>query len=305
MKRLGPKRFALTLAVLLLLLPAGISAQNLEQLCQQSCEEQNIPASCAWLSKQQRRCVQRAIKACVKLARLDLGAVCNPPEDLPVCLTNQGCPHGSMCVSGVCQVVACTGSDGLANCTGDNTCVGERCLVNDCRASDQNCPAGSHCEPADPPFGSISGTCQPNDPDRRQCTTDTDCITAGSFNLRCFRGVCAVRRERRQCENDGDCFRVCKTSPSAVRIPRCDAAGRCACANCSGAAQCNARFSCVAGSQVLCRTNGPCFCPPVPPPPPPGGTGVCTTFETPRCTPCETDADCIGIDACLQSARCG
>lgn len=158
---------------------------------------------------------------------------------------------------------------------------------------------GTHCAPT----GLVSGRCEPDDPTRVACMTDTDCIASGNFNPRCLRGVCASRPRRRACDVDSDCFEACKTSIASVRIPRCNSAGQCVCANCESGAQCDARFSCKDGQSVMCRTNGNCFCPA--PPSGGGGTGVCTTFEMSACTLCHTDADCGGgFDVCLQSAHC-
>jgi hypothetical protein len=291
---------ALRLSVLLLTFPlvlgsAPASAEPPNAVCREACRERNVDASCAWLTMKPRRCFVHAVRECRKLVRADLPAACPLPPDLPACLTNQSCPYGSLCADATCQVIGC---DDVTPCPGHQACEGGRCVVDDCGGSSQNCPKGFHC------IGPVANGCQPDDPTRTACMTDTDCIAPGEFNPRCLRGVCAARARRRACEADGDCFAACKTSTAAVRVPRCNSAGQCVCANCESGGQCDARFNCGDGQTPVCLVTGVCYCP-APPSPPPGGTGVCTAFETPACTPCRTDADCGGgFDVCLQSASC-
>ena len=285
------------IAVLAVVLGSPAGAAPTKQACREACEAANVLTSCAWLTPKPGRCTRAAVRACLQRARAGQPVACEPTEDFPACLTNRGCPYGTLCTDGRCQVVACGAGD-PASCSGDRTCLGEQCVVADCRGSDQNCPDAFHCAPA----GLGSGTCVPVDPNRRACTSDTDCIAAGDFNPRCLRGVCAARKRRRACEADADCFPACRKGGAAARLGYCDAAGRCVCANCESQAQCAARFSCESGQAAECRPNGSCRCPGSPSS---GGRGVCTTFETPACTPCDTDAHCSGIDRCLQSASCG
>ena len=141
--------------------------------------------------------MHHAVSTCVRESRQGLPISCRPPADLPACLTNHGCPFGALCVDATCQVVPCTTTpEGFATCTGLNTCQGTMCVVGDCAGSSQNCPAGLHCQPAADPFSSISGTCQADDPTVTYCTSNTDCITAGTFNRVCVRGQCVTRRRR-------------------------------------------------------------------------------------------------------------
>ena len=189
-------------ALLLLLLVTAFAtseavAATRAALCRAACEARNVPASCTWMAARRRRCVHHAVAACVKQARQGLPVMCPSPVDLPGCLTNHSCPFGSLCVDATCQVVPCApGPDGIATCTGMNTCQGTQCVVADCAGSSENCPAGLHCQPADGILGSISGTCQPDDPSITYCTSSTDCITSGIFDPVCVHGQCAAKRRR-------------------------------------------------------------------------------------------------------------
>jgi hypothetical protein len=298
-----PAVVRLTLVLPLLAVLAGsAAAQTPREACLEACQSRNLDASCAWLTMQPRRCRAHALQECRDLVRDGAPAACPLPPDLPPCLTNQGCPFGALCVDSTCQVVGCDEAEGFPPCPGHQRCVEGRCIVDDCQQSNQNCPAGSHCTATD----LVSGLCEADDPTRVACTSDTDCIASGSFNPHCMRGVCAARRRRRRCESESDCFAACRTSQAAARISRCNAAGQCVCANCTDDAQCDARFRCADDQAPVCRTAGPCACPP---PVPSGGggsgTGVCTSFEMPPCTPCRTDADCGGgFDVCIQSGSC-
>ena len=298
---MGPLRARVLITAVLLApaLPVDALAQAPKALCRQACDVANLPASCSWMATKPKRCLRRAVKACVVRIRQGLATTCEPTDDFPPCLTNHGCPFGTLCTDTRCQVVSCTTVD-PTTCSGDRMCLDGTCIVADCRRSDQNCPSGFVCTPTD----ALSGTCQPSNPSRRACATDTTCSLASSVNPRCLRGICAAKKRRRRCEADGDCFEACKTGRSSARLAYCDAASRCVCANCESTTQCAARFSCEAGSVPACRSNGACRCP-APPSSSSGGRGVCTTFESPACTPCDTDADCGGFDLCLQSASCG
>jgi hypothetical protein len=231
--------------------------------CRDACRDRNVPASCGWLSPDPRHCLERALRACEH----GTGPVACPlPPDLPACGTNQGCPYGTLCIDSTCQVLGCGSHNGVADCTGNNTCDGEKCVVSECNAVTANCARGFHCAPAPGIFGSISGSCLPDDPGATYCASNTDCIAIGNFNPTCVNGVCARRNRRKRrarCTADVDCFRSCLRGRSGVRVPLCDASGSCVCANCSDTGQCNEMFSCSGGQAEVCR-KGTCVCPPIP-----------------------------------------
>jgi hypothetical protein len=209
--------------------------------------------------------VVRSLRAC-EHATTPGAVACPLPPDLPACGSNQGCPYGTLCVDATCQVVGCGSHGGIADCTGNNVCDGDKCVVAECNGVTGNCARGFHCEPASGIFGSISGTCHPDAPGATYCASDTDCIAFGSFNPRCVDGVCARQkklRRRARCVADDDCFKSCLRGRSRVRMPLCSAAGACVCADCTDDAQCNAAFSCSGGQPEVCR-GGMCFCPPLP-----------------------------------------
>jgi hypothetical protein len=242
--------------------PAG-AARRSAAACRAACRDRNVPASCAWLSPEPRRCVERALRGC-EHATVP-GIACPLPPDLPACGSNQGCPYGTLCIDATCQIVGCGSHGGVADCTGNNVCDGDKCVVAECNAVTANCARGFHCEAASGIFGSISGSCLPDDPGATYCASDTDCIAMGEFNPRCVDGVCARGRRMRRgarCTADGDCFRACLRSRSRVRVPLCSAAGVCVCADCTDGDQCNALFSCSGGQAEVCR-RGTCVCPPI------------------------------------------
>lgn len=122
------------------------------------------------------------------------------------------------------------------------------------------------------------------------------------------------RRALRWCRESGpefECNSGCNTGIDATGDP-CVFNDRTE-GTCSGGT-CYERIACA--SDADCRwgngdvgtcVGGGCVPPaPPPPPPPPGGTrGFCTTFENPPCTPCDTQADCGGFDACISGSTCG
>jgi hypothetical protein len=248
-------------------------------LCRAACEARNVPRSCVWLARRPKRCREHAIKACRRNVRRGQPVACTPPPELPGCLTHHSCPFGALCVDAVCQVVPCT------DCTGMNVCQGDKCVVGNCAASTENCPAGHHCQPVDGPFGSISGTCQPDDPGIRYCTTNTDCITAGEFNLVCKRGEC-VRRGRPG--NRRPTTSTTSSTSTTMGGPTTTTTMPAACFDV---------FDCP-GTSACCSQQ--CV------PDPYAGMGVCSTIYTPACTLCENDDDCdcngIFCDSCEGTA---
>src|SRR5438132_10939737 len=137
--------------------------------CRAACQNQNLPASCAWLSPASRHCLRDAIRACER-SQVPGPAQCLPPKDLPICGSNHDCPYGALCIDLTCQVLGCGSHNGFADCTGNNRCAGDKCVVAECSAVTANCPKGFHCQPADPPFTSISGTRLPDVPGVSYCT---------------------------------------------------------------------------------------------------------------------------------------
>src|SRR5262249_30740308 len=148
--------------------------------------------------------------------------------------SHHDCPFGTLCVDATCQVVGCGSRNGVAECTGNNLCDGDKCVVGECSAATSNCARGFHCEPVEGPLASISGSCVPDETGVTYCASDTDCIAPGNFNPRCIDGVCGTRRGRgrARCTDDADCFKSCLRSRAAVGIPYCDPAGTCVCGGC-------------------------------------------------------------------------
>jgi hypothetical protein len=228
--------------------------------CRAACADRNIPASCGWLSAVPQRCIRQAQRACEAISTPG-PAQCPPPRDLPGCGTHHDCPHGALCVDLICQVVGCGSHNGVADCTGTNRCEGDKCVVGECSAVTANCPKGFHCQPAPAPLDGISGTCRPDDPGVAYCAVPTDCITPGNFNPTCVQGIC-TRRARRfgRCQAHADCARRCRRGAGAARMPRCDAAGFCLCANCVDDLQCRGMLTCRPGTAPACAANGGCVC---------------------------------------------
>jgi hypothetical protein len=269
----------------------GSAAGDTRAVCRAACAERNVDASCGWLARRPHRCVQRAVRACRQAARHGLPAVCTPPADLPVCLTNHDCPYGSLCVDEICQVVPCEGPAGsVSPCTGLNACRGDKCVVADCAGSSENCSAGFHCDAADGPLGSISGTCQTDDPAVAYCTGNVDCITAGGANLVCVRGVCVKRHRGGKPRQTTTTVRsVTTTTNSGGGTTTTTLPGK-RCAN---------RFGCPAAN-VCC--SGHCVEDPY------ANMGICSTVYTPACRVCRDDEDCecndgeVVCDACQGTA---
>jgi hypothetical protein len=269
---------AAAVAALIVMVPAPASAAgDTRAVCRAPCAERNVDASCAWLARRPRRCAQRAMRACRQTVRQGLPAVCAPPADLPACLTNHNCPYGSLCVDAICQVVPCEGPPGgVSPCTGLSTCQGDKCVVGDCAGSTESCPAGLHCEPADGVLGSISGTCQSDDPGIVHCTGNVDCITAGVPNLVCARGVC-VKRGRRG-------GRPRRTTTTLTSVTTTTTSGGVTTTTTRSGKGCADRFDCPAATPVCC--SGHCVDDPY------ANMGICSTVFTPACRVCRDDEDC-------------
>ena len=120
--------------------------------CRAACESRNIPASCEWLTRVPQRCIRDAERACQRNP-VPGAAQCLPPKDLPACGSNNSCPYGSLCVDATCQVVGCGSHDGVADCTGNNACKYDKCVVADCSGATANCPKGFHCAVENSEFG--------------------------------------------------------------------------------------------------------------------------------------------------------
>jgi len=297
--------------------------------CRAACQARNLPASCAWLTPAPQHCLQEALRACQR-SQLPGPAQCVPPKDLPACGSNHDCPYGALCLDLTCQVLGCGSQNGFADCTAYNRCDGDKCVVAECSAVTANCPRGFHCQPADPPFSDISGTCLPDVPGVGYCTWTGDCIEQGNFNPTCIQGICTrIPRRLGRCQTDPDCVRWCRRGRGAMRPGRCDAAGVCLCPNCADDDQCSQLLPCAQGRVSVCLPSGTCVCrkrpttttttttstttttTTVPPcfdifdcdagqvccngtckPNPYAGQSVCSTLYTPACTLCRTDSDC-------------
>src|ERR1051326_4822931 len=297
--------------------------------CRQACQDRNLPASCAWLTRAPQRCLRDALRACEK-SPAPGAAQCLPPKDLPICGSHHACPYGALCIDSTCQVLGCGSHNGFADCTGNNRCNAGQCIVADCGAVNANCAKGFHCQPAAPPFGDISGTCMPDVPGVSYCSGTADCIEQGNFNPTCTQGICTrLRRRFGRCEMDGDCARWCRRGRGAVRPGRCDAAGLCVCPNCTEDDQCSQLVPCAEGRAAVCLPSGTCVCRKLPTTPtttttsttttttalppcfdifdcdagqvccsgtckpdPYAGQSVCSTLYTAACTLCRTDGDC-------------
>jgi hypothetical protein len=250
--------------------------------CRAACAARNVPASCRWLASPPRQCVHHAMQACRAAFRQTGTATCAPPPDLPACATNHGCPFGTLCADGICQVVPCTAPDGTPACAGHQTCQGDRCVVADCEAVTANCPAGLHCQPADGPLGAISGQCVADDPGVTYCAVNTDCIEPGKPNQVCRRGVCVPRGRRGRRPAGSTTTTVTTTSTTSTM----------------GAPACADVFDCPSGGMACC--NGTCVADPY------AGKGICSTLYTAACTLCSTDSDCtcngIFCDSCAGTA---
>jgi hypothetical protein len=266
--------------------------------CRAACEDRNVPASCGWLSRVPRRCVRKALRAC-RASKVPGPAQCLPPGDLPGCGSNNGCPYGSLCVDAICQVVGCGSHNGIADCTGNNRCDGDKCVVSECSGVTANCPKGFHCQPADPPFSDISGSCTPDQPGVSYCTGDAGCIAPGNFNPTCMQGVC-IRQARRfgRCQVDGDCLRGCRRGRAAMRMPRCDAAGMCVCPSCTDDAQCGQLLQCPQGRASTCLPSGTCVCRKPPQSATTTTTTVTTTTETTDTIPAPTTTTTLDTVCC-------
>ena len=122
------------------------------------------------------------------------------------------------------------------------------------------------------------------------------------------------RRAMRWCrdsEPDYECSSGCGTALEATGDPcvfNGDVDGTCSGGTCYERIACDSDVQCswANGDTGTC-VGGQCVPPAPPPPPPPGGGsyGFCTTFENPPCTPCDTQADCGGFDACISGSTCG
>jgi hypothetical protein len=208
-------------------------------------------------------------------------AQCLPSKDLPTCGSNHDCPYGALCINLTCQVLGCGSHNGIADCTGNNRCEGDKCVVAECGAVNANCPKGFHCQPASPPFNDISGTCLPDDPGAVYCSGNADCIAQGNFNPTCMQGVCTrIPRRLGRCQTDGDCFRWCRQRLFVLRPGRCDAAGVCLCTSCADDDQCSQLLPCAPGRVSVCVPSGTCLCRRVRQPPVTTTTTTTTTATT-------------------------
>jgi hypothetical protein len=211
--------------------------------------------------------------------------------------TVHNCPYGSLCVDAICQVIGCGSHNGIADCTGNNVCVGERCVVAECGAVSANCAKGFHCQPADPPFSDISGTCVADQVGVSYCAWDTDCIAPGNFNPTCMQGVCTSQTRRLgRCESDGDCPRWCRRGRGAMRLFRCDAAGMCVCSSCIDDAQCGQLLACPQRRTPTCLPSGTCACRKLPRHA--TTTTVTTTTETTETVPSITTSTTLDTTCC-------
>jgi len=230
--------------------------------CRAACESRNIPASCEWLTRVPQRCIRDAERACQRNP-VPGAAQCLPPKDLPACGTNNSCPYGSLCVDATCQVVGCGSHDGVADCTGNNACKYDKCVVADCSGATANCPKGFHCAVENSEFGDVSGTCVADEPDASYCMADTDCIAPGGFNPKCLQGVCTRQgRPLGRCQTSADCPRWCRRGLHTMRPFGCDVAGMCVCPDCIDGAECAGLLACRSGLVATClaRPSGTCVC---------------------------------------------
>jgi hypothetical protein len=263
---------------------AGVTGHSAAE-CRAACRDQNLPASCAWLAPNPRRCLREALRACTK-SQVPGPAQCLPPKDLPVCGSNHDCPYGALCIDATCQVLGCGSHNGLADCTGNNHCQGDKCIVADCSAVTANCPKGFHCEPASPPFDTISGVCVPDQPGVGYCSGTADCIVQGNFNPTCVQGICTKQPRRLgRCQTDDDCSRRCRRGQATTRVPRCDAASECLCTSCADDGQCGQLLACAPGRSAACLPSGACTCRKLSP-----GQVTTTTTTTTITTTTDTDA---------------
>ena len=263
---------------------AGVAAASVQipDACVQKCENRNLPASCAWLTPHPRRCLHKSLHACARDVRRGLPVACPLSPSLPGCLTDHGCPFGSRCLDGACQVLPCT-----APCGAHDECQGNMCLVADCGASSENCPAGFHCEPADDPLKQISGACKQNDFGIRYCTSDIDCIGPGIVNVTCARGHCVLNPQRRRRRHP---FTTTTTSSTTSTLPGGPTT------TVPGTA-CSDAFDCSGGDMCcdhLCVRD------------PFAHMGICSTLHTAACTLCTSDLQCacngIFCDVCEGTA---
>ena len=257
--------------------------------CRAACQARNLPASCAWLTPAPQHCLREALRACQR-SQLPGPAQCVPPKDLPACGSNHDCPYGALCLDLTCQVLGCGSQNGFADCTAYNRCDGDKCVVAECSAVTANCPRGFHCQPADPPFSDISGTCLPDVPGVGYCTWTGDCIEQGNFNPTCIQGICTrIPRRLGRCQTDPDCVRWCRRGRGAMRPGRCDAAGVCLCPNCADDDQCSQLLPCAQGRVSVCLPSGTCVCRKVPQPPATTTTSTTTTASTTTITSTTTE----------------
>ena len=268
-----PSRAALAGAVLVagLALAGPAAAESVGRQCRAACEIQNVQTSCRWIAAKPRRCIAHAVRGCKRLVRDGFPVACPAPEDLPACLTNHSCPHGSLCVDATCQVVRC-GGEMDPPCGGTRTCDGDKCVVGDCSGSTENCPAGFHCD----------GICLPNDPGIDYCTNDVACIKAGEFDRVCRGGVCGPRGRRGR-----------RATTTTTVTTTTVGGGSTTSTTVAGGNGCFDFFDC-GGNQACC--GGQCV------PDPFAGMGTCSEIYTPACTLCATDDDCacngIFCDSC-------
>jgi hypothetical protein len=258
-------------------LGAPAAAESLGHACRTACAARNVPPSCRWLAAHPPRCLDAALRACRRAARAGGPVACPLPSDLPACLDDHACPFGSLCADGACQVVPC------GACGAGQTCRGAQCVVGDCGAVDANCPSGFHCEPAAPPFDTISGTCAANDPSILYCTTGADCIVPGRPGLACVKGRCQSRHRRRGGRHGGATTTTTSSTTTTLGTTT------------TTLAPCGDVFDCPdSGTQACCA--GSCV------PDPYAGKGICSTLYTPACTLCASDNDCacngIFCDSC-------
>ncbi len=129
------------------------------------------------------------------------------------------------CISGTCQINACTGS-GAGNCTDTTqTCQSGRCNAQ----SGTNCRAGATGVCANSAICNAQGVCP--------CGKDSDCLVNGTQDM-CTSGVC-VAQTATHCIPDS-LFTAAKSfcSKSVLANTTCNTLGQCICGVQTGATSC-------------------------------------------------------------------
>jgi len=126
------------------------------------------------------------------------------------CAADSDCPTGTICQDGQCiaQTLCTVDTDCAASKLGttyDGSCIGGRCIVNQCQSS-SNCPVGSVCQTGQCTAQTCidSSTCPANSVCVNGACQSISCVNSSQCPGGCYNNVCY--NQDKACTTTNDCF---------------------------------------------------------------------------------------------------